>query len=77
MRRPVIAFVLASIKTGREYDVIEEVRKIEGVKEAYITYGAWDAVIKVEVESLGELDKVVTKIRSISGVEYTTTLVGV
>lgn len=72
-----LAFVLASVKTGLEYDVISEVKKIEGVKEAYITYGVWDAVIRVEVESLHELDKVVSLIRSIKGVENTTTLVGV
>lgn len=72
-----MAFVLATIRTGMEYDVVSEVKKIRGVREAYITYGAWDAVIIVEVDSLSELDKVVTSIRSISGVEYTTTLVGV
>lgn len=72
-----LAFVLASVKTGLEYDVISEVKRIEGVKEAYITYGVWDAVIRVEVESLHELDKVVSLIRSIKGVENTTTLVGV
>ncbi|MCS7104924.1 MAG: Lrp/AsnC ligand binding domain-containing protein [Thermofilaceae archaeon] len=77
MKRFVLAFVLASVKTGLEYDVISEVKRIEGVKEAYITYGVWDAVIRVEVESLHELDKVVSLIRSIKGVENTTTLVGV
>lgn len=77
MKRYVLAFVLANIRTGMEYDVISEVKKIDGVKEAYITYGAWDAIIRVEVSSLSELDKVVTMIRSIQGVEYTTTLVGV
>lgn len=77
MSRPVLAFVLATIRTGMEYDVISKIKGIKGVKEAYITYGAWDAVVIVEVESLGELDKVVTAIRNIAGVEHTTTLVGV
>jgi DNA-binding Lrp family transcriptional regulator len=77
LKRSIVAFVLANIRTGKEYDVIAEVKKLDAVKEAYITYGAWDAVIKVEVSSLSELDKVVTLIRSIEGVEYTTTLVGV
>gem|GEM_PF-909551 len=75
--RRVVAFVLATIRTGKEYDVVEEVRKIEGVKEVFITYGVWDALIRVEVSSLSELDKVVTQIRGVEGVEYTTTLVGV
>ncbi|MEM0119430.1 MAG: Lrp/AsnC ligand binding domain-containing protein [Thermofilaceae archaeon] len=77
LKRPVLAFVLATIRTGMEYDVVFKVKEIKGVKEAYITYGAWDAVIIVEVDSLSELDKVVTMIRGIPGIEYTTTLVGV
>lgn len=60
-----------------EYDVIAEVKRVQGVKEAYITYGVWDAVIKVETTSLSELDRVITTIRGIKGIEYTTTLVGV
>lgn len=72
-----MAFVLVTIRTGREYDVVEEVRKIDGVEEVFITYGVWDALIRVEVDSLSELDKVVTQIRGVKGVEYTTTLVGV
>jgi len=75
--RKVIAFVLATIRTGSEYDVVEEVKGIDGVKEVFITYGVWDVIIRVEVESLSELDRVVTQIRSVKGVEYTTTLVGV
>ncbi len=72
-----LAFVLATIKTGMEYDVVARIREIPGVKETYITYGAWDAVVIVEVDSLGELDRVVSAIRKIGGVEHTTTLVGV
>lgn len=77
MQRQVTAYVLATIRAGMEYDVAEEIKKIRGVKEVLITYGVWDAVVRVEVSSLSELDKVVTQIRSIEGIEYTTTLVGV
>lgn len=73
----VIAFVLATIRTGYEYDVVDEVKKIDGVKEVLITYGIWDAVIRIEVSTLSELDRIITSIRSIKGVEHTVTLVGV
>ena len=75
--KKITAFVLATIRTGREYDVVEEIRKIGGVKDAFITYGAWDAVIIVEVDKLSQLEDVVYRIRRIDGVENTTTLVGV
>lgn len=72
-----IAFVLATIRTGHEYDVVDEAKKISGVKEVLITYGIWDAVIRIEVDTLSELDRIVTSIRGIRGVEHTVTLVGV
>jgi len=75
--RPITAFVLLTIRTGREYDVIEEIRSINGVREAFITYGVWDAVVWVEISNLNELESVVYQIRKIDGVENTTTLVGV
>ena len=77
MSKPVVAYVLATVQTGLEYDVVERVKRIEGVKEVTITYGMWDLVIKVEVENLGELDKVIFTIRNEEGVKRTTTLIGV
>lgn len=72
-----VAYVLATVRTGREYDVIEEIKRMKGVKEVTLTYGLWDLVIKVETETLGELDNIVTSIRRIEGVEQTATLIGV
>jgi len=72
-----VAYVLATVRTGREYDVIEEIKRMKGVKEVTLTYGLWDLVIKVETETLGELDNIVTNIRRIEGVEQTATLIGV
>jgi len=77
MTKGVIAYVLVTTKAGREYNVYDEIKKIEGVVDISITYGAWDLVIKVQVNSLPELDRVISLIRHVKDVEMTTTLIGV
>ncbi|OYT30861.1 MAG: AsnC family transcriptional regulator [Thermofilum sp. ex4484_79] len=74
---PVTAYVLLNIRSGKEYEIADKLKSINGVKEVTITYGLWDIVVKVEVGCLGELDKIVFTIRRIDGVEQTTTLVGI
>jgi DNA-binding Lrp family transcriptional regulator len=73
----VVAFILMIVDLGREYDIASQVRaRFPGeAKEVYVTYGEYDIVVKVEVSSLRELDRVVTGIRSIPGVKTTATLI--
>ncbi|RLG97407.1 Lrp/AsnC family transcriptional regulator, partial [Candidatus Bathyarchaeota archaeon] len=54
-----------------------EIERYRGVSEVLVTYGMWDLVIKLETENLKELDKIVTKIRQMSDIEQTHTLIGV
>jgi len=75
--REITAYILAIVKTGKEYDLASEISSMESVKEVLITYGTYDLVIKAEVGSLAELDKLVTTIRKLNGVERTETLIGV
>jgi len=77
MVKGVTAYILAIVRAGREYSVYDEVKKIKGVVDVSITYGAWDLVIKVQVDSLPELDRVVSLVRKIKDIEMTTTLIGV
>ena len=75
--REITAYILAIVKTGKEYDLVSEISKMEGVREVLITYGTYDLVIRVEVGTLAELDKLVTTVRKLEGVERTETLIGV
>lgn len=77
MVKGITAYILVVAKAGREYNVYDEIKKIKGVVDISITYGAWDLVIKVQVNSLPELDKVVSLIRKVKDIEMTTTLIGV
>jgi DNA-binding Lrp family transcriptional regulator len=70
------AYVVAIVKRGTEHEVAEKIRKMEKVTEVIVTYGLYDLVIRIEAESLGHLDKIVTDIRLIEEIEQSTTLVG-
>jgi len=51
-------YVLLNLKPGMKRDFLTTVRKIQGVKEAHIVMGNWDAVAEVEAESIDALEKV-------------------
>jgi DNA-binding Lrp family transcriptional regulator len=73
----VVAYLLALVSIGKEHEAAREVSLIRGVEEVYVTYGIWDLVIKVDSDTLNELDVVITKIRSVPLIEQTETLVGI
>ncbi|KPV65420.1 MAG: AsnC family protein [Candidatus Bathyarchaeota archaeon BA1] len=74
--RPVKAYILAIVRRGTEHDVAQRIRKFEDVTEVLITYGMWDIAARIETESLGKLDKIITDIRRITEIEQTNTLIG-
>lgn len=70
-----IAYVLVKSKIGHEMDVMNDILKIDGVKEAMGTYGVYDIFVKVQVTTRKEIEEVITKkIRKINNVISTTTL---
>jgi DNA-binding Lrp family transcriptional regulator len=54
--------------------VLEEIKKIDGVEEAYMVYGIYDICAKVKTEIPHELKGIVQKIRSQDNVSSTLTL---
>jgi len=70
-----IAYVLVKSKIGHEVDVMNNILKIEGVKEVMGTYGVYDIFVKVQVPTRNEIEKVIIyKIRKVNNVLSTTTL---
>jgi len=70
------AFVLINTLIASEEDVLDHVRKVDGVIRAYSLYGAWDIIAEVTAESIDELRKIVTKhIRKIPNVKSTNTMI--
>ena len=70
------AFVLFSVGSGSEDQVLTETKNIEGVQEAYVSYGVYDLLIKIKANSMEELKELVThKLRTIKNVRSTLTLI--
>lgn len=70
-----IAYVLVKSKIGHEMEVMNDILKIDGVKEVMGTYGVYDIFVKVQVITRKEIEEVITKkIRKINNVISTTTL---
>lgn len=70
------AIVLINTDIGAEEEVLNQLSNLEGVKEAYIVYGVYDIVAKVEAETTEKLKEIVTsKIRKIPKVRSTLTMV--
>jgi len=54
------AFVLINTEIGAEEEILNELNKVPNVKEAYIVYGLYDIVAKVEAESMNKLKEVIS-----------------
>ncbi|MCJ7560754.1 Lrp/AsnC ligand binding domain-containing protein [Candidatus Bathyarchaeota archaeon] len=70
------AYVVATVKRGTEHEVARKIRQMKEVTEVLVTYGLYDLVVRIEAESLGQLDKIVTDIRQMAEIKQTSTLVG-
>lgn len=72
------AYVMIKIRAGEVKDVVENLRKIKGVKEAHMTFGPYDAVAEVETADVATLGQITAlEIQPIPGVEQTLTCLAV
>jgi len=70
------AFVLINVESGSEDEVLNELKNLEGVEEAYFSYGVYDLVTKIKADTMEQLKEMVTrKIRALSKVRSTLTLI--
>ena len=62
----VLAYVLVTMKSGSEKDVLKRVSSFDEAVEVDLVYGEYDAIVKVRVEELSQLDKFLTdKLRAL------------
>ncbi|MGA3111452.1 MAG: Lrp/AsnC ligand binding domain-containing protein [Candidatus Bathyarchaeia archaeon] len=70
------AFVLINVESGSEEEVLEQIKKSEGVEEAYYSYGVYDIIARIKAETMERLREAVSqKMRTISKVRSTLTLI--
>ena len=68
-------FVLLNCDLGAEEFIVEELKKISNVSQAYVTFGAYDVVAEINADSQENFDETVSlKIRRLTRVVSTMTL---
>jgi DNA-binding Lrp family transcriptional regulator len=71
----ITSYTLARVNPAQDKEVYNKVRKFSEVQEVILTYGEYDLIIKVQSESLNDLDHFIfNKLRTTDGVAATTTL---
>lgn len=71
----ITSYTLVRVLPAKDKEVYEKIKKFQEVKEVILTYGEYDLIIRVESESLEDLDHFVfTKLRTTEGIAATTTL---
>jgi len=70
------AFVLINAETGSEKEVVEKVRSLKNVKEAYFVFGVYDVIVVVEAPNVDELRNTIhNAMRQVKGIRSTCTMV--
>ncbi len=70
-----IGYVLLNCDLGAEEYIVEELRQIAEIKNAYLTFGAYDVIAEIHANSQEDFDKTVSsKIRKLARVVSTMTL---
>jgi DNA-binding Lrp family transcriptional regulator len=70
------AFVLMNADLGSEDSIVNELKKLEGVKEVYQVYGVYDIVAQVEANTMERVKETITwKLRKLNGVKSTLTMI--
>ncbi len=71
-----MAFILINTEMGSETKVLEALQKVVNVKEAFVVYGVYDLVVRVEADTMDQLKDIITwKIRRLNRVRSTLTLI--
>ncbi|HEY46303.1 MAG: hypothetical protein AMJ88_05400 [Anaerolineae bacterium SM23_ 63] len=72
------AYILIHIRTGDIREVIRQLRRVEGVREANMTFGPYDAIAVVEAQDVKTIGNIIaTAIQPIPGVLDTITCLAV
>ena len=68
-------YILLNCDLGAEEYVVEELKRVPQVKNAFVTFGAYDIIVEMEADTQENFDKTISlKIRSMPRVVSTMTL---
>ena len=67
------AYIQINTEAGKLWDVAREASKLPGVKMAHAVTGQFDVIMYVELETVSDLEKIISIVKFIEGVVRTQT----
>lgn len=67
-------FILLNCDLGSEEYIVDELKQMKKISNAYLTFGAYDVIAEIETENQYEFEKAIAVIRKLSRVVSTMTL---
>ena len=67
-------FILLNCDLGAEEYIVDELKQLQDVSNAYLTFGAYDVIAEIQTENPEEFAKVIATIRKLTRVVSTMTL---
>ncbi len=67
-------FILLNCDLGAEEYIVDELKQMDVVINAYLTFGAYDVIAEIQTEDQEEFAKAISTIRKLSRVVSTMTL---
>ena len=67
-------FILLNCDLGAEEYIVDELKQMDKISNAYLTFGAYDVIAEIQTKDQEEFAKVIATIRKLSRVVSTMTL---
>ena len=67
-------FILLNCDLGAEEYIVDELKQMQIVTNAYLTFGAYDVIAEIQTENQDDFEKAIATIRKLSRVVSTMTL---
>ena len=67
-------FILLNCDLGAEEYIVDELKHMQDISNAYLTFGAYDVVAEIQSENQEAFEKIIATIRRLSQVVSTMTL---
>jgi DNA-binding Lrp family transcriptional regulator len=67
-------FILLNCDLGAEEYIVDELKQMQNISNAYLTFGAYDVIAEIQTKNQDEFEKVIAVIRKLTRVVSTMTL---
>ena len=67
-------FILLNCDLGAEEYIVDELKQMQDISNAYLTFGAYDVIAEIQTENQDGFEKAISSIRKLSRVVSTMTL---